>query len=412
MERSMRHSLLRRVGSLLVVPALVASSCAGPEDSSSADVPTTTSTTSRPTTTRPTTTLAPSTILDPSTTVETPDSLAFDPEDVIAAPVPVSGPATTMASSAGGIDGYTGMLGFLGIDDVLYGAPASVPTAAPGTAPLTGLPAALPERPAVVVKIDNSPAARPQRGLNAADIVFEEPVEGGITRFAAVFHSAMTVVGPIRSGRTTDISFINAFGGPAFLYSGANRVIDALLMRQTTVQNYSASRSSGYWRDGARKVPHNLFTDAASFVHVGTAPPAQFAYGKPQGGVPTSSVTALVGRIRVAWSWEGSAWLRTQNGTAHVSDGNQVSAANVIMAVVPEGSTGLVDSVGSPVPEYIFAGSGPVAVFTGGQRIEGTWTRPSLRSPAILTDAVGNVIELTPGRTWVELVLPGSFESS
>ena len=56
--------------------------------------------------------------------------------------------------------------------------------------------------PRLVVKIDNYPAARPQTGLNDADIVFEEPVEGGITRFAAVFQcQSPPLIGPIRSAR-------------------------------------------------------------------------------------------------------------------------------------------------------------------------------------------------------------------
>ena len=308
---------------------------------------------------------------------------------------------------------YSGLLGTLGIDDVLFAAPAAAPATAAGTAPLTGLPNAVPNRRAVIVKIDNSSKALPQLGLNAADIVFEEEVEWGITRLAAVFHTNNPTVGPVRSGRTTDISFINAFGGPALAYSGANTVIDALLLRQTTVQNYSADRTSAYWRDTSRRAPSNLFTNTASFAGGGSNPPAQFAYGTPTGGTPVSAVSVSYPSTSVKWSWTGSGWSRTQNGSAHTTDGGaQVTAANVVVAVVPEVATGLVDSAGGSVPEYVFAGSGPVTVFADGQRIDGTWTRPSLRSPAILIDSQGAVIELSPGRTWVELVVAGAFSSS
>ena len=313
---------------------------------------------------------------------------------------------------------YSGFLGTIGIDDELFGAPAAAPVAEPGTAPLTGLPGTVSSGPAVVVKVDNSSKARPQLGLNAADIVVEEQVEGGITRLAAIFHTQTSVVGPVRSGRTTDISFINALGGPALVYSGANDVIDALLLRQTTVQNYSAARSSGYWRDRSRRAPSNLFTDTASFDGSGSAPPAQFAY-RATGSAPVNpaidatAVAVTFPSTSVRWRWDGSSWLRTQNGTAHVTDGGQqVAAANVVVAIVPEVLTGLVDSAGFPVPEYVFAGSGPVSVFTGGKRIDGTWTRPSLRSPAILVDGSGTVIELAPGRTWIELVVAGGYSSS
>jgi hypothetical protein len=413
----MRYPFLRRGHAGLVVLTLVVASCAGdastaaPVDSTTAPRPSST----RVVTTRPTATTVPPTTEAPTT--EAPPGEPFDPEEVIATDEPVRGPATTLLGVVPEASGYTGLLGSLGIDDVLFGAPAGPPEAVARTAPLTGLPIWIPNRPAVIVKVDNSQAARPQRGLNAADIVFEEQVEGGITRLAAVFHSNMAIVGPVRSGRTTDISFINAFGGPAFLYSGANRIIDAILMRQTTVQNYAASRSSGYWRDSSRRIPHNLFTDTSSFVFSGSTPPPQFAYGATDTDaastrVPATVVTAGLGQTRVRWDWDGGSWLRTQNGTPHLSDGAQVSAANVVMAVVPEGPTGLVDSAGSRVPEYIFAGSGPVSVFAAGRRTDGTWTRPSLRSPAILVDTTGAVIELTPGRTWVELVLPGTYQSS
>ena len=405
----------------------------------------------------------------------------FDPAETIAADEPVRGPATTIPTGTGPRPvGYTGFLGNLGLDEVVAAPAGPQPVAAPGTAPLTGLPGSVSNRPAVVAKIDNSPAARPQRGLNAADIVFEEQVEGGATRFAAVFHSQMAVIGPIRSTRTTDISFINAFGGPALLYSGANKIVDAILMRQETIQNYSAARSSGYWRDSSRRVPHNLFTDSASFVHRGSSPPAQFAYRQlrtgaqtaqtttsvgstssqstssststtlapttssstsqpvttpsttaaPTTAAPTSTVpttvtrppspsrsagvlTATLGQTRVRWEWSGSGWLRTQNGSVHKTDGGaQVSAANVVVAVVTEVATGMTDSVRTPVPEFVFVGTGPVSVFTEGRRIDGTWTRPTLRSAAVLTDANGTVIELTPGRTWVELVVAGTYQSS
>lgn len=320
---------------------------------------------------------------------------------------------TPTAVPSGVPPAYSGLLGTLGIDDVLFAAPAAAPIAAAGTLPLTGLPGAVPNRRAVVVKIDNSSRARPQLGLNAADIVFEEEVEWGITRLAAVFHSHAPTVGPVRSGRTTDISFINAFGGPALAYSGANDVIDALLLRQTTVQNYSAARTSSYWRDNARRAPSNLFTNTASYFGGGSNPPAQFAYGTPTGGTPVSNVSVNYPSTSVKWSWTGAGWARTQNGSAHTTDGGaQVLAANVVVAVVPEVATGLVDSAGGSVPEYVFAGSGPVTVFAEGQRIDGTWTRPSLRSPAILVDGNGAVIELTPGRTWVELVVAGAFSAS
>ncbi len=312
--------------------------------------------------------------------------------------------------------GYKGPVGSWGPTEVLSETNISFPTVAPGTAPLTGLAGSVPNRPAVVVKIDNSRKARPQSGVTSADIVIEEEVEGGITRLAAIFHTNDSVVGPVRSARTTDVSFINALGEPAFVYSGANRIIDDVILLQRRIQNFSASRSGGYWRESSRRAPSNLFAHTDSFNDNGNSPPAWFHYraaGTASPGTPTTSVTVRFGASQAGWTWSGSTWLRTQNGSAHVADtGVQVTAANIVVAEVPSFDTGLRDSGGGVIPEFIWAGAGAVTVFTDGKRIEGQWVRPRLIDPAILQATDGSIIELTPGVTWVELVEPNRLSSS
>jgi len=88
-------------------------------------------------------------------------------------------------------------------------------------APLSGRPVAgeVARRPAVTVKVDNSRDGRPQAGLDKADVIFEEKVEGGVTRFVSVFHSEDSeLVGPIRSLRTTDPDIVSPLGG-VFVFS-------------------------------------------------------------------------------------------------------------------------------------------------------------------------------------------------
>ncbi len=334
-----------------------------------------------------------------------------------AAPTPTNGsggaPVTTTGGGGGGdVSIYTGVVGSIGPDQVIAPAVADPPAAVAGIQPLTGLPGDVANRPAAVVKIDNGSSARPQTGLNAADIVIEEEVEGGITRFAAIFHSTPSIVGPIRSGRTTDIGIINGLGSPLLLYSGANDVTDALLLAQASVQNRSAGRSSGYWRSSSRRAPSNLYSDTAPHwaSSSGGPPPPQFAYraeGSPVGGSEVSGFSVGF-RSKAGWTWDGSAWLRSQGGRSHMTaSGRRVSAANVVVVEAAEVSTGMVDSSGSPVPEFVFVGTGRATVFTAGKRIDGIWTRPTLRSVATLTTGDGSVIELTPGRTWIELTGAG-----
>jgi hypothetical protein len=389
-------------------------------DVESTDSPTTSTGASATATEDPSTTEASTSTTD---TTDATTSTTGEPT-----PTTAAGPTTTKApppaGSGGGspkvdpFDIYTGILGFFSPDKLVTPAMGSVPSAEPGTFPLTGLAGSSPNRPAVVVKIDNGSKARPQEGLNKADIVIEEEVEWGITRLAAIFHSNQAEVGPVRSGRSTDISFLNSLGKPALAYSGANDVIDALLLMQPNVQNFSAARSSAYWRKSGRPAPSNLWANTSSFTQAasGGAPPPQFDF-RPAGtpaptGAATGSISIRYPSASIGWSWDGSAWLRTQDGKAHKTNGAQISASNVVVIEARVVGTGLVDSAGGVVPEVVWLGNGKAIVFTDGKRIEATWTRSTLRSQSVLTDSTGAVIELTPGRTWVELTSAGSTSSS
>jgi len=323
------------------------------------------------------------------------------------------GPVTTIAGSGGDPDNiYVGVIGTLGLDQVVFEAETDPPTVGADAFPLTGLPAngSVPNRPAAAVKIDNGSAATPHVGLNSADIVIEEEVEGGVTRFAAIFHSTDSIVGPVRSGRTTDITLISSFGTPLLMYSGANDVTEGILREQDHIQNRNSGTSSGYWRDSSRQAPSNLFTDTAPHFAsaTGQAPPAQFAYraaGSTVVGEPTSTFKVAYPASPARWIWDGSSWLRSQRGTPHMLvSGERISAANVVVIEAERVATGLVDGAGGVVPEFLYVGSGRAIVFVDGKRIDARWTRPTLGSVAVLTDDDGAPVELTAGRTWVQLI--------
>ena len=325
-------------------------------------------------------------------------------------------PVTTIAVAPGGDpDGiYRGVLGKLDPNEPVVAGAVVPPPSRFNVLPLTGLPGTVPNRPAAVVKIDNGTAAAPQTGLNAADIVIEEEVEGGVTRFAAVFHTSASIVGPVRSGRTTDLALVSSLGSPLLLYSGANQITEGILRSQPAIQNRSHDSSSGYWRDRLRRPPSNLYTDTAPHwaSAAGGPPPAQFHYRSPADAVPgalDTELTVSYGASAARWRWDGSRWLRWQRGLEHrLASGQQVSAANVVVIEATRVDTGMVDASGGPVPEFVFVGTGRATVFTDGRRIVGTWTRPTLNSVATLTHAPGEPIELTPGRTWVQLVEAGA----
>ena len=141
---------------------------------------------------------------------------------------------------------------------------APTTTVPPRIAPLTGL-TGVPENrldaPAVMVKIDNHPNARPQAGLVQADIVIEERVEGNTTRFAAVFHSTNAVeIGPVRSTRSTDMGLIPLFGRVLYASSGGNGSVLNQLHQANAVDIGHNANGAGFRRSGARPAPHNLYT--------------------------------------------------------------------------------------------------------------------------------------------------------
>jgi hypothetical protein len=310
-------------------------------------------------------------------------------------------------------------------------APTTAPPPPPPTAPLTGQafagdPALL-ARPALVVKIDNADGgretARPQAGLNQADIVFEERVEGSVTRLAAVFHSADSdPVGPVRSFRTTDLEVVANLNHPLFAWSGANAIFAQQARSGPLIDVGYDAASGAYHRDGSRRAPHNLMSSTPALFALApagaTAPLPLFTYRPdgtpPAGGRPVGVVQVTygggAGSAPVEYHWDAptGTFLRVQKGTPHLDAfGQQVNPANVIVQFVDYVDTGAVDVSGTAVPRAALVGTGSAWGLTAGTLTEATWNRASADSATIYTDAAGAPISLTPGRTWVALPQPG-----
>jgi hypothetical protein len=267
-------------------------------------------------------------------------------------------------------------------------------------------------RPALIVKIDNAPKARPQAGINKADVVVEEMVEGGITRLASVFQSTDSTVEPVRSARSTDVAFASALHKPLFAYSGANPTFLSLVRSAPLVDVGVDKFPSAYHRDGSRPMPYNLVSSTAALYGApgtssSTEPPALFAYGAPTGGTPAKGIDLVFADIvttHVTYTWDGQGWKRVQNGTPHVdAAGVQVAPTNVVVQFTDYHDTGIRDRSNSPVPEGTLVGSGDAWFFTAGMVFKGRWSKTSASSVTTYADASGAPMKLTPGRTWVEL---------
>jgi hypothetical protein len=293
--------------------------------------------------------------------------------------------------------------------------------------PLTGLPTTDPAseaHPAVTVKMDNSPEARPQSGINQADIVYEMKVEG-ITRFALVFHSTpRDDVGPVRSARSSDIDLVSGLSRPLFVWSGGNPGVTAEVLqaqRDGLLTNASYDVAEGdYYRSRERPGPHNLYVNLLPLIAERSpegqgAPAPVFAY-RPEGAAITGDPVPIAGvsidyglgqRVEYVWDAGRQGWDRFQADkrnprpeSATVDpDGLQVAPANVVIQFIEYG----VSAADSRSPRAITVGEGDVLVLTAGQRIAGRWIRPDASQPARLVDAAGQPILLTAGRTWVAL---------
>jgi len=305
--------------------------------------------------------------------------------------------------------------------------PTTTTTVAPApVAPLTGLPddgSGRTARPALVVKFDNvEPKARPQAGLNQADVVYEERVEGSVTRLLAVFHSTDAApVGPVRSARTSDIAIYTPLNRPYFAWSGANSAFAARIRESAVVDVGYDVQSGLYFRDGGRPAPSNLMAkgtaDLLALPSEGSGPPpALFTYRAEGEATPLlEPVTAVrvtygasAGSAPVEYRWNGTGWARTQKGTPHVdAAGVQVAPENVVVQFTPYIGSGVADQFGKEIPEAAMVGEGDAWILTNGGLVAARWSKPSAEAVTTYVDADGNPVKLTPGRTWVALPPPG-----
>ncbi len=302
-------------------------------------------------------------------------------------------------------------------------------TAPPPVCPLTGQPApggTVPQRPAMAVKIDNYPAGRPQSGLDKADIVFEEPVEGGITRYAAVFQCQdAALIGPVRSARNIDIGILGQLGNPLEAHVGGINPVIANI-NASPIVNVDIGDNGALMIHPPGHVPPDSDYTSTALVYgthptMRTPPQPLFPYSVaiPAGGSPVSTVNInFSGSSNVTWKYNAATktFLRFYNATTpdNLQNGVQNAAANVVVQYVQisygpwlENSEGGLEVQADLYPNA----SGTAEIYRNGEAFAATWHRSTLASPTQFVNAAGQVIPLQAGQTWVELV-PSSIIAS
>ena len=291
------------------------------------------------------------------------------------------------------------------------GPPAgSAPAGSPRLfSPFTGEPVPAPG-PVLAMKIDNLAPARPQTGLTGADIVYVLPVEGGLSRFLAVFSSHFPpTTGPVRSAREDDLELLRQFGRPAFAYSGAQPQLLPVVEKARTADLY-AGRVGGYFRDPRRVAPHNLYARTAQLL--AEAPGASkardigFRFGPPPpGGRAATSfpVSYPAARFMFRWSAKGGRWLVWMDGApARAAEGGQLSAPTVVIQYTKVRTSRFLEEGARP-PYAQSTGTGTAVVLRGGQAYAVRWSRPDADGGTTFTTAAGQAMTFARGPVWVVL---------
>jgi hypothetical protein len=294
------------------------------------------------------------------------------------------------------------------------------PAADVPVSPYTGLPvdAELLDRPLLVTTVENSAAARPQSGLDAADIVLEKLVEGGLTRFMVLYHSDLPeAVGPVRSARPVDVDLLSGFGSSGFAFSGARNAV--LRMLETTESVRVVEGVPGFFRDPARRAPHNLYIEPEVIRDLveerGARPLADIGWvfdeTVPEGALrcpvdadgctdPGASVVVEMSpTFRTGWTYDAPAgvYRRDQNGRPFLTAGpREIGAANVVILATRHYMTKYPETDGTTQ-------GAPAIVLRDGRRYEARWEKPEATDLLLLLTPDGKPFPLRPGPTWLHL---------
>ena len=275
--------------------------------------------------------------------------------------------------------------------------------------------------PVLAVKIDNIVNARPQTGLAQADIVYVLPVEGGLSRFCAIFSSHLPpVVGPVRSARDDDLQLLRQFGRPAFAYSGAQPQLLPVVERARIVDLY-AGRVGGYYRDDLRVAPYNLYARTSQLLAeahgASTARDIGFRFGPaPAGGTVTAarSVSYPAASFTFRWSAGQGRWLVWMDGAPALSGPaiggtaggaateRQLGAPTVVIQYTRVGSSRFREW-GGPAPYAYSTGAGRAVVLRDGKAWQVHWSRPHGSDGTTFTTASGQRMTFARGPVWVVL---------
>ena len=271
--------------------------------------------------------------------------------------------------------------------------------------------------PILAVKLDDTSLARPQIGLEDADVVYIEQVEGGLTRLAAIFSSVIPQnIGPIRSARISDIDILSKYGKVIFAYSGAQRAM-LTVIANSNLWDYGAQRQSPtiYTRDANRPAPYDMVLRGDLLLEKAKADGRDVAISKsvgwsfgdaPAGGVAIDSVSLRwpASKYEATWSKAEKRWLLSNGGVANfAASGKQLGPTTFVIQTVEMSDSMYRSSDGSYTPLSETVGTGTGYILRDGRSFKANWSRPAAKSGTTWTLADGSEIKFAAGSIWVAL---------
>jgi hypothetical protein len=272
--------------------------------------------------------------------------------------------------------------------------------------------------PVLAVKIDDTNAAHPQVGLNSADVIYIEQVEGGLTRLAAIFTNEIpNLIGPVRSARISDIEILEQYGRVGFAYSGAQTKLRPVLAA-ANLENMSAERNppSIYQSDKSRYAPTNMMLDANALLKktiddegkkIDTVKSVGWQFGmasKAGKKIESATVKWPAAKYGIIWSATEKRWLLTFNGKPNLdSTGRQLGSPNFVIQKVSITNSIYGDKFGGVTPFSNTVGNGSGYLLRNGKIVAINWQRPSAEVGTIWTLADGTVANFADGQVWIAL---------
>ena len=271
--------------------------------------------------------------------------------------------------------------------------------------------------PVLVVKIDDTRAAHPQAGLEDADLVYIEQVEGGLTRIAAVFSSKIpAVIGPVRSARISDIEILEQFGRVAFAYSGAQKKLLPVIAA-ANLENLGAQRQSReiYSNDPLRNAPTAMMLQAQALMQKVKEQQLPVAISKSAGwnfaesfdtgtAIVSAKVSWPANSYDAVWSSTEKRWLLSHGGVANLAaNGTHLGASTFVIQIVSITPSEYGDKFGGVTPFTATVGSGRGYILRDGKYIAALWDRATPDVGTSWKTTSGEEIPFAPGQIWIAL---------